>query len=104
MSDPKRTKRTRTAAPSAPPDKHQHIALRVDDETLARLDKIRDAMTPAAARLGVMLTQSDVLRSALGLGLVGLEKEYGLPVGPSTTSAAHDGRGKPRGRPRKPRL
>ena len=53
-----------------------HVAVRLDDETIARLDRLLVATTRKT--LGVELSRSDVLRATVLAGLPILEREHGL--------------------------
>ena len=77
-----------------------HVAVRLDDDALARLDRLISTMGGRAAEFGVLLTLSDVMRAAVTRGLPILEEEYGLPPGPAVKVPDLPRR---RGRPRKPK-
>ena len=66
----------------------KHVAVRLDEATLARVECIRERMSGPAARFGILLSQSDALRAAIVAGLSLLEQEYGVEPGPSTPDPA----------------
>lgn len=55
----------------------EHVAVRLDQETLARIDAIRPLLTSEWRDA----TRSDVLRSLLLAGLVAYEKEHAVELG-----------------------
>ena len=61
-----------------------HLAVRLDDETVARLERVRQRMSGPAAKFGIVLSTSDAMRAALVAGLVVLEQEYDVEPGPAT--------------------
>jgi hypothetical protein len=69
-----------------------HLAVRLDDETVARLERVRQRMTGPAMKFGIVLSTSDAMRAALVAGLVVLEQEYDVPPGPSTPTPLPDTR------------
>ena len=55
--------------------KKDHVAVRVDEKTLARLEAVRARMSPEWRRA----TQSDVLRAVIFAGLEVMERETPAP-------------------------
>jgi hypothetical protein len=80
-----------------------HVAVRLDAETFARLDAVQAKMGEQAQVLGVILTQSDAVRAAILAGLIVLEKQHGLPVRKVLVGQPPDARDRPRGKPRRKR-
>ncbi len=80
-----------------------HVAVRLDAETFARIDAVQAKMSEKAQVLGVILTQSDAVRAAILAGLVVLEKAHGLPVRKPVAVAPRDARDRPPGKPRRKR-
>jgi hypothetical protein len=77
----------------------EHVAVRLDEPTLDRLEAVRVVMGAKAADLGILLTQSEVLRAAVLAGLEVLERKHG--VTPSKAALIPDRRARPPGKPRK---
>jgi len=78
-----------------------HIAVRLDDETLERIDVIQAEMSRKTQVYGIKLTQSDAVRAAIVAGLAVLEKQHGLPVRQGPIDRPPPRRGRPPGKPRR---
>jgi hypothetical protein len=69
-----------------------HLAVRLDDETVARIERVRQRMSGPAMKFGIVLSVSDAMRAALVAGLVVLEQEYGVEPGAATPPPLPDTR------------
>ena len=72
--------------------KASHLAVRLDDATIARIERIRQRMSGPAAKFGILLSTSDAMRAAIVAGLSLLEQEYGVEPGPATPAPLPDTR------------
>ena len=53
-------------------NRKDHVAVRLDEKTFARLDAVQAKMSEKAQVLGVILTQSDAIRAAIAGGSIKL--------------------------------
>ena len=76
-----------------------HVAVRLDADTFARIETVREKMSAEMKDLGIILTQSDAVRASIVAGLRALEAKYGIPVGEASIGRPPDGRRKPPAKP-----
>jgi hypothetical protein len=82
--------------------KNEHVAVRLDEDTRIRLDRLIAKMGERAAEFGVLLSLSDVMRAAVTRGLPILEREHGLTPGPAVKVPGIGRRGRlPKPKPKK---